>query len=162
VSSPRPKEAQMTNRRSNQSWFIFWQKANHPSPPRTSFRDLNIQKSVTDMLKTITLLAKVGTTKWEHLHRCVAAQGNYFEGDNIEKIKTLNKKSVSLLNLQTSYLRFIITKLFIMGRGKYQSTNNRKNGKILTEKWRDLWKKGIQKPNWDILTITDAFLIRRE
>ena len=38
---------------------------------------------------------------------CVAAQGNYFEGDTIDvkKIKTLvNKKSVSLLNLQTLYV----------------------------------------------------------
>ena len=45
--------------------------------------------------------------KWEQrLHQCVAAQGNYFEGDNVvlKKIKTLvNKKSVSLLFCHTSY-----------------------------------------------------------
>ena len=44
-----------------------------------------IQKSVMDMLKTIPVedLQRC-YHKWEHLHLCVAAQGNYFEGDTID------------------------------------------------------------------------------
>ena len=37
----------------------------------------------------------------------------------------------------------------------------RKDKETLTEKWRDLWRKGTHKHkklNWNILTITDAFL----
>lgn len=46
----------------------------------------NIQKSVTDMLKTISVEDfQRCYQQWEQrLHRCVAAQGNYFEGDNID------------------------------------------------------------------------------
>ena len=46
----------------------------------------NIQKSVSDMLKTIPVEDfQHCWQKWEQcLHRCVAAQGNYFEGDNID------------------------------------------------------------------------------
>ena len=41
---------------------------------------------VTDMLKTIPFEDfQRCYQKWEQrLHRCVAAQGNYFEGDNID------------------------------------------------------------------------------
>ena len=52
----------------------------------------NIQKSVTDMLNTISVedLQRC-YQKWEQrLHRCVAAQGNYFEGDNIDVWKNKN------------------------------------------------------------------------
>ena len=46
----------------------------------------NIQKSVTDELKGIS--AEAFQRCYEHwkqrLHRFVAAQGNYFEGDNLE------------------------------------------------------------------------------
>ena len=42
--------------------------------------------------------------KWEQrLHRRVAAQSNYFEGDNIDVKIMLNNKSVSLLFWHTSY-----------------------------------------------------------
>ena len=46
----------------------------------------NIEKSVTDMLKTKPVEDfQRCYQKWEQrLHRCVAAQGNYFEGDNID------------------------------------------------------------------------------
>ena len=45
----------------------------------------NIQKSVTEMLKTIPVEDfQRCYQKWESLHRSVAAQGNYFEGDNID------------------------------------------------------------------------------
>jgi transposase len=46
----------------------------------------NIQKSVTDMLKTIPVEDfQRCYQQWEQrLHRCVAVQGNYSEGDNID------------------------------------------------------------------------------
>ena len=45
----------------------------------------NIQKSVTDMLKTIPVEDfQRCNQKWGNLHRCVAAQGNYFQGGNID------------------------------------------------------------------------------
>ena len=45
--------------------------------------------SVTDMLKSIPVEdLQHCYQKWEQrLHRCVAAQENYFEGDNIEVLK---------------------------------------------------------------------------
>src|SRR6201996_7731776 len=45
----------------------------------------NIQKNVTDMLKAIPVEAFQRCYQdWEtRLRRCVAAEGNYFEGDNI-------------------------------------------------------------------------------
>ena len=53
------------------------------------FKDVfmkNIQKSVTDILKAIPFeYFQRCYQKWEErLHRRVAAQGNYFEGDNID------------------------------------------------------------------------------
>ena len=63
----------------------------------------NFVTSVTDILKTIPVEDfQRCIQKWEQLlHRCVAAQENYFEGDNIDvwiKNKNFgNKKSVSLL-----------------------------------------------------------------
>jgi hypothetical protein len=51
---------------------------------RRNFRTLeNIQMSVTDMLKTIPVEDfQHCYQKWKQgLHRCVAAQGNYFDGD---------------------------------------------------------------------------------
>ena len=46
----------------------------------------NIQKSVTNMLKAIPIEDfQRCYQKWEQrLHQCVAARGNYFEGDNID------------------------------------------------------------------------------
>jgi hypothetical protein len=53
------------------------------------------------MLKTIPLEDfQRCYQKWEtRLHWCVAAQGNYFEGDNngVKKIKTLANKKISLI-----------------------------------------------------------------
>jgi hypothetical protein len=47
---------------------------------------VNIQKSVTDELKGIPEEAfQHCYQQWkQRLHRCVAAQGNYFEGDNFQ------------------------------------------------------------------------------
>ena len=45
----------------------------------------NIQKSIMDMLKTIPVEDfQHCKQKWERLHRCVAAQGNYFGRNNID------------------------------------------------------------------------------
>ena len=45
----------------------------------------NIQKTVTEMLKTIPVEDFQCYQEWEqYLHLCVAAQGKYFEGDNID------------------------------------------------------------------------------
>jgi hypothetical protein len=52
-----------------------------------SFRDFrNIEVNVTGIVKTIPVeYFQHCYQKWElRLHRCVAAQGNYFEGDNID------------------------------------------------------------------------------
>jgi hypothetical protein len=49
----------------------------------------NIQNSVTDELKGIPAEAfQHCYEQWKQLlHRCVAAQGNYFEGDNLYLLK---------------------------------------------------------------------------
>ena len=49
----------------------------------------NNQKSLTGMMKTIPVEDfQRCYQKWEQrLHQCVAAQGNYFEGDNIDVLK---------------------------------------------------------------------------
>jgi hypothetical protein len=45
----------------------------------------NIQKSATDELKGIRAEAFLHCyQQWKRLRRCVAAQGNYFEGDNLD------------------------------------------------------------------------------
>jgi len=46
----------------------------------------NIQKSVTDELKGIPAEAFLHSyeQRKQRLRRCVAAQGNYFEGDNLD------------------------------------------------------------------------------
>jgi hypothetical protein len=45
----------------------------------------NIQKSITDMLKSIPVEDfQRCYQQWEQCLWCVAAQGNYFEGDNID------------------------------------------------------------------------------
>ena len=65
-----------------------WCHANDPFSE--SFKDVFIKKdlvtSLTDMLKTITVKDfQRSNQKWEQrLHRCVAAQGNYFEDNNID------------------------------------------------------------------------------
>ena len=69
-----------------------WSHTNDPfSEP---FKEIFIKKnlvdslswSVTDILKAIPVEDfQCRYQKWEQLlHRCVAAQGNYFEGDDIE------------------------------------------------------------------------------
>ena len=62
--------------------------------------DLGI-KSLTDMLKIIPVEDfQRCYQKWEQfLHRCVAAQGNYFEGDNIDvwKNKNFDKYKINLI-----------------------------------------------------------------
>ena len=59
-----------------------WSHANDPfsEPFKVVFIE-NIQKSVMDMLKTSSAATK---SREQHLDRCVAAQGNYFEGDNFD------------------------------------------------------------------------------
>ena len=94
----------------------MWSHANDPfSEPAVLKASLNgvlcLPKiiCVTDMLKIIPVEDfQRCYQKWaQRLHQCVAAQGNYFEGDTIDvckQIKTLvNKKSVSLLFCHTSY-----------------------------------------------------------
>jgi len=45
----------------------------------------NIEKAVTDQLKAIPVRDfKRCYEKWEHLRRCVASQGNYFEEDKLD------------------------------------------------------------------------------
>jgi hypothetical protein len=45
----------------------------------------NIQMSIFDELKGIPAEAfRHCYEQWKRLHRCVAAQGNYFEGDNLD------------------------------------------------------------------------------
>ena len=69
------------------SFYFFKTKK---CPQITSFLDFrNIQKSVTDMLKATSVeYFKRCYQKWEQrLHRCVADQGNYFEGDIIDDWK---------------------------------------------------------------------------
>ena len=64
-----------------------WYHANHPfSEPFKCVFIKNFKKSITDMLKTIAVEDfQRCYQKWEqHLYQCVAAQGNYFEGDNID------------------------------------------------------------------------------
>jgi len=72
----------------------------------------NIQKSVTDELKGIPSEALHHCYEQckQRLRRCVAAQGNYSEGDNLDlqiQIKFIVKrKSVSLLFCHTVYVIF--------------------------------------------------------
>ena len=69
-----------------------------------------IQESVMDMLKTTPVedFQRCYQKREQRLHRCVAGQGNCFEGDNVDvwnKIKTLvNKKSVIIFLLHLEYL----------------------------------------------------------
>ena len=45
----------------------------------------NIEKAVTDQLKVIPVSDYQRCyEEWERLHRCVASQGNYFEGDKLD------------------------------------------------------------------------------
>jgi len=48
----------------------------------------NIEKVVTDQLKAI-LVSNLQHCyeEWERLWRCVASQGNYFEGDKLRSLK---------------------------------------------------------------------------
>ena len=69
------------------------------------------------MLKTIRVedFQRCYQKSEQRLHRCVTAQGNYFEGDNIDvwkKMKILvNKKSVLLLFCHTLYIYWKILEL---------------------------------------------------
>jgi len=66
-------------------FFLFPRLKNHLK--ERHFGTLNnIQKSVTDELKGIPAEAfQHCYEKWkQHLRCCVAAQGNYFEGDNLD------------------------------------------------------------------------------
>ena len=66
-------------------FFLFLRLKNHLKGRHFGTLD-NIQKSVTDELKGIPAEALQHCYKqWkQHLHRCVAAQGNYFEGVNFD------------------------------------------------------------------------------
>ena len=66
-------------------FFLFPRLKNHLKGRHFGSLD-NIQKSVTDELKGIP--AEVFQHRYEQwkrrLRRCLAAQGNYFEGDNLD------------------------------------------------------------------------------
>jgi len=66
-------------------FFLFPQLKNHLKGRHFGTLD-NIQDSVTDELKGIPAKAFQHCYKqWkQRLRRCVAAQGNYFEGDNLD------------------------------------------------------------------------------
>ena len=66
-------------------FFLFPRLKNHLKGHHFGTLD-NIQKSVTDELKGIPAEAFQHCYEhWKHrLRRCVAAQGNYFEGDNLD------------------------------------------------------------------------------
>ena len=66
-------------------FFLFPQLKNHFKGRHFGTLD-NIQKSITDELKGIPAEAFQHCYKQrkQRLRRCVAAQGNYFEGDNLD------------------------------------------------------------------------------
>ena len=65
-------------------FFLFPWLKNHLQGRHFGTLD-NIQKSVTDELKGIPAEAfQHRYEQWKRLHRCVAAQGNYFKGDNLD------------------------------------------------------------------------------
>ena len=66
-------------------FFLFPGLKNHLKERHFCTSD-NIQKNVTDELKGIPAEAFQHCYKqWkQHLHPCVAVQGNYFEGDNLD------------------------------------------------------------------------------
>jgi hypothetical protein len=65
-------------------FFLFPWLKNHLKGRHFGTLD-NIQKSVTDELKGIPAEAfQHCYEQWKRLRRCVAAQGNYFEEDNLE------------------------------------------------------------------------------
>jgi len=66
-------------------FFLFPRLKNHLKGPHFGTLD-NIQKSVTDELKGIPAEAfQHSQEQWkQRLRRCVAAKGNYFEGDNLD------------------------------------------------------------------------------
>jgi len=66
-------------------FFLFPWLKNHLKGHHFGTLD-NIQKSVTDKLKGILAEAfQHCYEQWkQRLHCCVAAQGNYFEGDNLD------------------------------------------------------------------------------
>jgi hypothetical protein len=72
--------------RSQSLLLIFIPSAQKPLERRHSGTLDNIQKSVTDELKGIPAEAfRHCYEQWkQRLRRCVAAQGNNFEGDNLE------------------------------------------------------------------------------
>jgi hypothetical protein len=66
-------------------FFLFPQQKNHLKGCHLGTLD-NIQKSVTDELKDIPAETfQHCYEQWKQcLRRCVATQGNYFEGDNLD------------------------------------------------------------------------------
>jgi len=66
-------------------FFLFPRLKNHLKGRHFGSLD-SIQKSITDELKGIPAEAfQHCYEQWKQcLHRCVAAQGNYFEGDNLD------------------------------------------------------------------------------
>ena len=93
ASSRRPKKPRMSKSkiRSMQIRFFYirlflFPKLKNVLKGRHVGTLENNQKSVTDMLKTIQVEDfQRCNQKWEQrLHRCVAAQENYFGGDNID------------------------------------------------------------------------------
>jgi hypothetical protein len=88
-------------------FFLFLRLKNHLKGRHFGTLD-NIQKSVTDELKGTPAEAfQHCYEQWkQRLHRCVAAQGKYFEGINLickkNKIHGFKRKSVSLLFCHTT------------------------------------------------------------
>ena len=80
----------------------------------------NIEKAVTDQLKAIPVSDYQRCYQdWEqHLRRCVASQGNYFEGDKLDLYFKSNYRVIliSLITLFTDlvYIKYQLDALIII------------------------------------------------
>jgi len=88
----------------------------------------NIEKAVTEQLKAILVNDfQRWYEEWEQrLWRCVASQGNYFEGDKSICSLKINQsyiESVSLHYLQTSYYYVFSSVLSLNNNPAYQVAN---------------------------------------
>ena len=84
ANSPRPKEARMSKSKIKSMLICFFdsQRIVHKEcvPPGQTVNQTFIGKSLKDSEKGWHCYEQ-----WkQHLHHCVTAQGNYFEGDNLD------------------------------------------------------------------------------